>query len=73
MTIDYFAVSLPDFLVFDEDLGRRNRVHCHFMIALGALGLGNAAEAARQLDQITALDINHQGAAVHRALLGEVL
>ncbi len=25
---DYFAVSLPDFLVFDQDLNQRNRIHC---------------------------------------------
>jgi hypothetical protein len=44
-TLDYFAVSLPDFLVFDEDLSRRNRVHCHYMTASGYLGLGDKATA----------------------------
>ncbi len=45
--IDYFAVSLPDFLVFEGDLKRNNRVHCCLMAALGHLGLGNQAEAIR--------------------------
>ena len=38
--VDYFAVSLPDFLVFDVDLKERNRRHCLFMAALGHDGLG---------------------------------
>ncbi len=45
--IDYFAVSLPDLLVFDDDLNRRNRVHCAFMKALGLAGKGEN-EASRE-------------------------
>lgn len=37
--MDYFAVSLPDLLVWDEDLNVRNRLHCEKMIALGNDGL----------------------------------
>ncbi len=37
--MDYFAVSLPDLLVWDEDLNIRNRRHCENMIALGEKGL----------------------------------
>ena len=48
--IDYFAVSLPDLLSFDDDLGRRKQVHCHFMMALGYQGQGEAAEAAKHVD-----------------------
>lgn len=43
--IDYFAVSLPDFLVFDADLNLRNKVHCLFMKALGLVGLGDTSTA----------------------------
>ena len=38
--MDYFAVSLPTFLVFDEDLDERNRIHCRHMMELGRRGLG---------------------------------
>ncbi len=69
VAIDYFAVSLPTFLVFDEDLGRRNRAHCHLMRALGLLGLGDSAAARAQLEAVLALDAAHQGAAAHLALL----
>ena len=41
ITIDYFAVSLPDLLVFDADLDLRNKVHCLYLMGLGYLGLGN--------------------------------
>lgn len=41
ITMDYFAVSLPDFLVFDVDLTERNRQHCLIMEALGQDGQGN--------------------------------
>ena len=39
VTMDYFAVSLPDLLVWEEDLTLRNRRHCEAMIALGEKGL----------------------------------
>ena len=38
--IDYFAVSLPDLLIFEENLNERNRKHCLFMVSLGLKGLG---------------------------------
>lgn len=46
--IDYFAVSLPDFLIFEGDLNKKNRVHCCLMAALGHMGRGET-EQAKQL------------------------
>lgn len=66
VTIDYFAVSLPDFLVFDEDLDRRNQIHCLHMMALGHLGLGDHAAAAEQIERLIATDPAHPGAAACR-------
>ncbi len=40
--IDYFAVSLPDLLVFDQDLDLGDKIHCHYLMGLGNLGLGHA-------------------------------
>ncbi|MBR1820608.1 MAG: hypothetical protein IJ769_03190, partial [Clostridia bacterium] len=48
--IDYFAVSLPDLQLFDEDLTVRNRAHCEYLIALGSYGLGDDARAAKCYD-----------------------
>lgn len=69
--IDYFAVSLPDLLVFDVDLDLRNKIHCLYLIGLGYLGLGNShLEKAEQcFDEVLKLDANHQGASIHQRML----
>lgn len=57
--IDYFAVSLPDFLVFDEDLNKKNKVHCLFMKALGQLGKGKRENALSTFSEAFGLDNSH--------------
>ena len=59
--IEYFAVSLPDFLIFDADLNKKNKVHCYFMAALGYLGKGNAVKAGEYAQKGLALDRCHIG------------
>ena len=66
--IDYFAVSLPDFLVFEDDLDKRNKVHCLYMMGLGWLGLERTAEAKANLEEVIELETNHQGARIHLTL-----
>lgn len=48
---DYFAVSLPEFQIFDTDHTRRNRAHCYFLIMLGNLGLDRWREAESFLEK----------------------
>ncbi|MBO0931915.1 tetratricopeptide repeat protein [Fibrella aquatilis] len=67
--LDFFAVSLPDLLIFDDDLTRRNRIHCHYLQGLGQLGLGHCTEATEQFNIVLTMDRSHQGAIVHQALL----
>jgi hypothetical protein len=69
VSIDYFAVSLPDFLVFEDDLQKRNQVHCFYMQGLGHLGLQELAKARIHLTQALELDPDHQGARVHLAMI----
>ena len=57
--IDYFATSLPNFLLFDDDLQKRNQVDCLFLRGLARLGLGMLTEGAADLRQVLALDRNH--------------
>jgi tetratricopeptide (TPR) repeat protein len=37
--LDYFAVSLPDLQIWDDDLTKRNRQNCLHLIRLGELGI----------------------------------
>ncbi|MEJ7830071.1 MAG: tetratricopeptide repeat protein, partial [Segetibacter sp.] len=63
--IDYFAVSLPDLLVFDQDLSLKNKVHCDYLTGLGLLGLYKTKDAKKYFKNVLAENINHQGAGVH--------
>ena len=67
--IDYFAVSLPDLMVFDEDLNARNRVHCRFMTALGLLGGGKVEQARVLLEGVLRENPNHLSVKTHLELL----
>lgn len=63
--IDYFAVSLPDLLIWEEDLNKRNKINCTYLIGLGFLGLENFDKAKEKLQKVIKMDINHQGALAH--------
>jgi len=63
--IDYFAVSLPDLAIWDENLNVRNRIHCNYVQGLGLLGVGDLKEASVFFKEVLRLDINHQGAQIH--------
>jgi tetratricopeptide (TPR) repeat protein len=67
--MDYFAVSLPDLLIWDGDLGLKNTIHCNLMMALGHLGLGNTEKGLRFLEEVERLDINHGVPSDVRSLL----
>jgi tetratricopeptide (TPR) repeat protein len=64
--IDYFAVSLPDLAIWDDDLGERNSLHCYYVMGLGHLGLGAYDKAREYLSKAVELGGgSHQGALVH--------
>jgi len=67
--MDYFAVSLPDLLIWEEDLTYRNKVHCLYLQGLGYLGLGDFTRASDYFKQTSDLDPNHQGVQIHRKML----
>ena len=60
--IDYFATSLPNFLLFEDDLKKRNRVGSLFLIGLAYLGLGELGEAKKAFREVLSLDVNHLAA-----------
>ena len=59
--MDYFAVSLPDLLIWDDSLDRQNIIHCKYMMALGLYGLGNLNKAIQLINEVAEMDNNHQG------------
>lgn len=65
--IQYFAVSLPEFLIFDEDYTMRNRAHCYYLMALGNMGLGDADKASGFLSQAVAVEPSHMMCRVYQA------
>ena len=69
--IDYFAVSLPDLLIWDADLNQRNIIHCNYMAGLGYLGMGQEKEASRSLSNALKLDEANLGALIHIKMLNE--
>jgi tetratricopeptide (TPR) repeat protein len=60
--IDYFATSLPNFLLFDDDLQKRNRTECFFLRGLAKLGLRRIEESAADFREALTLDANHMWA-----------
>ena len=80
VTMDYFAVSLPDLQIWDGSLNQSNRIHCLFMLALGCYGLSLSpqqkaaaskfkSDCIKYLTEASALDINHLGIYQFRTLM----
>ncbi|RAV30011.1 DUF5107 domain-containing protein [Sinomicrobium soli] len=67
--IDYFAVSLPDLLIWEEDLNVRNQIHCHYLIGLGKLGLGEYSRATEEFVRVLEKDRYHLGGLLHKKLV----
>ena len=59
--IEYFAVSLPDFLIYEADLNKKNTVHCLYMASLGYLGKGDKEKAKEYAKKGLELDKCHAG------------
>ena len=78
VVMDYFAVSLPDLLIWDGDLQEKNTIHCNLMMALGHVGLSwtDTPDASRHrekgmkfLEEVEHQDINHFVPSALRTLL----
>ena len=57
--IEYFAVSLPELSIFDQDLTKRNQAHCWFLIGMGRMGTGEMESAGEAFKKALVLDPNH--------------
>lgn len=61
--LDYFATSLPNMLLFEDDLARHNQIESYLLKALVSLGSGDSASAATLLKKLVVEDPNHLFAA----------
>ena len=66
MRIEYFAVSLPDFMIFEEDLNIRNQAHCYYLMGLGNKGMGNLDVAKTSFEKALELDMSHMNCARYK-------
>lgn len=57
--IAYFAVSLPDLMIYEEDFTLKNKAHCNYVMGLGNLGLGKKDEAATFFRETLEMDPFH--------------
>lgn len=69
--IDYFAVSLPDLLILEDDLDKRNSLLCRYLMGLGYPGLGDRAGAIDLLMEVVAGDLYHVNATKHLYMAGQ--
>ena len=67
--LEYFAVSLPDFLIFDENYMMRNRAHCYYLMALGNIGLGDKEKAADFIKKAEAIEPSHMMCRVYEKMV----
>ena len=70
--IDYFAVSLPDLLIFEDNLKLRNYIHCQYISGLGYFGLKNIKAAELAFAHVLKNDAVHFGAHTHLRYLNKL-
>lgn len=63
--LDYFAISLPDLLIWEEDLNLRNKIHCWYLLGLGKLGLGEQESAQDAFNTVLEQGRYHLSAQLH--------
>lgn len=57
--IGYFAVSLPELMIYEEDFTLKNKAHCNYVMGLGNLGLGKKKEAVKFFEETLKIDPFH--------------
>lgn len=70
--IDYFAISLPNFLIWEDDLKLRNKIHCFYLIGLGNLGMQKTDEASKFFEKTSSLDSCHLPTVIHKKMLYKI-
>ena len=70
---DYFAVSMPDFLIFETDLTKKNTAHCWYLMGLSHLGSGDTEHARECFGKALEYEYDHQNAILYDRMIEEGL
>ncbi len=65
VSYDFFAVSLPEIEVFQDNIQFRNTQYCNYLRALGSLGLEEKEKASKLLQDILSSQADYHGAISH--------
>ncbi len=68
VTMDFFAVSHPNLMVFENDLNKHNIIHCYYLQGLGWLGRKEWEKARVFFKKGLALEAAHFGIHTHEWL-----
>lgn len=66
---DYFAVSKPETIAFEDDIQYNNAEYCRYLMALGEIGLDELVAAKQHLEQILAHNPAHAAALRHLQMI----
>ena len=68
MQPDFFAVSLPDFLIFEDDIQQKNKAHCWYLMGLSALGQGDRIKAKECFERSLSFDPTYQDSQIYHII-----
>jgi tetratricopeptide (TPR) repeat protein len=63
--LDYFAISLPDLLIWEQNLNVINKIHCNYLTGLGELGMEQTEYAISAFRKVLEKDRYHLSSYVH--------
>lgn len=70
---DYFAVSLPETVVYKDDIQANHELYCRYVMGLGYIGKAEYDKANAIFDEILAKRKDYQGAIRHKNLIKYLL
>jgi len=70
---DYFAVSMPDFLIFEQNLTQKNTAHCWYLMGLSKLGFDDREGAEHCFNKALDYEYDHQNCLLYLEMIREGL
>jgi hypothetical protein len=64
---------MPDFLIFDTDLTKKNTAHCWYLMGLADIGTGDRKGAMECFGKALEYEYDHQNAILYGRMLEEGL